>query len=99
MEATPMNTTSRISKLNGSRPVDIRGSWHLPVPDSLPVGDAGPRWEGGEVPRSHPVQVTIHPGIYLAREDVDELLLVPVRVRPRGAMTRWQALQVDPQPL
>jgi hypothetical protein len=59
------------------------------------VADAGAGRERRQVARPHAVQVAVDPGVDLAVEQVNELLLVLLGVRPGRPRARRQPLEVD----
>lgn len=61
--------------------------------------DARAGGERREIAGDHPVEVPVNPDIDFPVNDVDKLLLVLLRVRPRRPRSRGQPLEVDANPL
>jgi hypothetical protein len=60
------------------------------------VARARPRRERGEIARLHRVEKTVDPGVHLAVEHVNELLLQRLGMRPGDAVARRNSLNVEP---
>src|ERR1700685_3632259 len=58
------------------------------------MADAGPCGKGGEVPGPHRVNIAVDPGVNLTLENVHELLLFLLGMRPRASLPGRQPHQV-----
>lgn len=58
------------------------------------MGNAGAGGKGREVPGSHRVEKAVYPGVDLTVEDVNELFLFLLGMRPGTSLSRRQSHQV-----
>ena len=58
------------------------------------MANAGPGGEGCKVPGSHRVEKAVYPGVDLTVEDVNELFLFLLGMRPGTSLSRRQSHQV-----
>ena len=63
------------------------------------VADAGTSGKTHAVPRLQFPEIAVYPHFRIALQHIDELFLIALRVRVRGAPPGRQSLVVDPQPI